>query len=436
MSDWIQIYNSRKKTGEEAVGVIRSGDHIITAAAAGEPRYLFQKLVERKDQLWDVRIRQGINIGEAPYCEKVCEGHFIVSSFFGGVHTREALRAGRGEYVCIHYFAQPRAIREKKLPCNVVFMQCTPPNESGYVNMGLTCDLMRAAIETADRVVAQVNRKYPYICGDTLVHVSEIDMFVEYDEEPLQIPLITDDDPVSRQIGKSIASLIRDGDCLQLGQGRIPNAILKCLQDKKDLGIHTEVFSDNLMPLIASGVINGRKKNIDRRKIVATFIQVTRALYDFIHKNDMISLQPVDYTNRVGVISQNDNMVAINSALEVDLMGQIVADTVNGRPFSGVGGQLDFLRGAEESRGGRPIIALPATAKNGTVSRIVANIPAGNPITSTRHDAHYIITEYGIAELLGASLSERARRIIEIAAPQFRASLEEEYSGYVKKISG
>jgi 4-hydroxybutyrate CoA-transferase len=313
-------------------------------------------------------------------------------------------------------------------------MQCTPPNDSGYVNMGLTCDIMRAAIETADIVIAQVNGKYPYICGDTLVHVSEIDMFVEYDEEPWQIPLILDDDPIAEKIGYNISTLIRDGDCLQLGQGKIPNAILKCLNDKKDLGIHTEVFSDNLMPLIQSGVINGQKKNIDKRKIVATFIQGTRELYDFIHKNDMISLQPVDYTNRVSVISQNDNMVAINSALEVDLLGQIVADTVNGRPFSGVGGQLDFLRGAEESEGGRPIIALPATAKNGSISRIVANIPQGNPVTSTRHDAHYIITEYGIAEIFGASLSERAKRIIEIAAPQFRASLEEEYSTYIKKL--
>jgi 4-hydroxybutyrate CoA-transferase len=434
MCAWRDYYAERRISGEKAAGMIKSNDTIVTASSAGEPQYLFDKLCERKDELENVKIKQGINIGRAPYCAPGFEGHITLSSFFAGANTREAIADGRGEITSIHYYAQPRAIAEGKVPCDAVFVQCTPPDDFGFVNIGLTCDHMRAAVEKAKLVVAQVNAKYPYVCGDALFHVSEFDYFVEYDQEPYELPLISGDDPVSEKIGYNIATLINDGDCLQMGQGKIPNAILKCLMDKKDLGIHTEVFSDNILPLIEAGVFTGAKKQIDKRKIVATFIHGTRKLYDFIDHNDMIRILPCDYTNAAGVIARNDNVVAINSALEVDLLGQIVADTMNGRPFSGVGGQLDFLRGAEESKGGRPIIALPATAKGGTVSRIVANIPEGHPITSSRQDAHFVVTEYGIAELFGADVKERAKRMTLIAAPEFRADLEERFFAYMKRI--
>jgi hypothetical protein len=250
--------------------------------------------------------------------------------------------------------------------------------------MSLSCDQTRVAVEKSKLSIAQVNSRTPWVCGDTRIHVSEIDCFVEHDEDPYEIPLIAADDPVSEKIGYNISTMIEEWDCLQMGQGKIPIAILIFLMSKKDLGIHTEVFSDNLIPLIEAGVVNGAKKTINQRKIIATFIQGTKRLYKYIDRNDMICLKPVDYTNDVAVIAQNDNMVAINSAIEVDLMGQVVADSIGVKTFSGVGGQLDFLRGAEQSKNGRPIIALPATAKNGTVSRIVATLAPGTPVTTSR----------------------------------------------------
>jgi 4-hydroxybutyrate CoA-transferase len=300
--------------------------------------------------------------------------------------------------------------------------------------MGLSCDQTRVAVGKSKISIAQVNGRLPWVCGDTQIHVSEIDYFVEYDEDPYEFPLIADDDPVSEKIGYNISTLIEDGDCLQMGQGKIPNAILKFLASKKDLGIHTEVFSDNLIPLIDSGVVNGAKKSINRRKIIATFIEGTKKLYDYINRNDMICLMPVEYTNDVAVIAQNDNMVAINSAIEVDLMGQVVADSIGIKTFSGVGGQLDFLRGAEQSKNGRPVIALPATAKNGTISRITAMLSPGTPITTTRQDVHYVVTEYGIANLFGIPIRERAKQLVRIAAPQFRERLEKEFYEYYKRI--
>ena len=431
--DWRQIYQSRLTTAEEAVKAVKSGDGIVPAHAAAEPKHLINALMARKDELEGVEIWQGLNIGDAPYANTEYAGHFINISFFLGKNNRKCIQSGQGEFVPIHFYAQPRAIREGRVKCDVAMISCTPPDENGYVNMGTSCDQTRVAVEKARVTIAQVNKKVPYICGDTLIHVSEIDHFVEYDEDLYEIPLI-ESDPISEKIGYNIARLIKDGDTLQMGQGKIPNAILKFLADKKDLGIHSEVFSDNLIPLVESGVVNGSKKTINKGKIIATFIQGTREVYDFVDRNNMICLKPVDYTNDVAVIAQNDNMVAINSALEVDLMGQVVADSIGHKTFSGVGGQLDFLRGAEQSTNGRPIIALPATAKNGTVSRIVAALKPGTPVTTTRQDVHYVVTEYGAAHLFGKPIRERARLLIGIAAPKFRAQLEEEFYKYYKSI--
>jgi 4-hydroxybutyrate CoA-transferase len=431
--DWKQIYQSRLTTAEEAVRAVKSGDGVVPSHAAAEPKYLINALLARKDELENVGIWQGLNVGDAPYASPEYAGHFKNISFFLGKNNRKCIQNGQGEFVPIHFYAQPRAIRDGRVKCDVAMISCTPPDANGYVNMGLSCDQTRVAIEKSRVSIAQVNKKVPYICGDTLVHVSEIDYFVEYDEDLYEIPLI-ESDPISEKIGYNIASLISDGDTLQMGQGKIPNAILKFMADKKDLGIHTEVFSDNLIPLVESGVVNGSKKTINRGKIIATFIQGTREVYDFVNNNNMICLKPVDYTNDVGVIAQNDNMVAINSAIEVDLMGQVVADSIGCKTFSGVGGQLDFLRGAEQSKNGRPIIALPATAKNGTVSRIVAVLKPGTPVTTTRQDVHYVVTEYGIANLYAKPIRERAKLLIEIAAPQFRAQLKEEFDKYYKSI--
>ena len=266
-----------------------------------------------------------------------------------------------------------------------------------------------------------------------MVHVSDIDYFVEYDEDIYAIDPIQDNDPVVEKIGYNIAQLIEDGSCLQMGQGGVPNAILKFLGDKKDLGVHTEVFTDNLIPLIKAGVITGKKKNINKGKIVATFVQGTKELYRFVDHNNLIELKPVDYTNDVGVIAQNDKVVAICSALEVDCMGQVNADTRGTTIFSGVGGQLDFLRGAEQSKGGKPIIALPSTAKHCTISRIVACLGAGTPVTTTRQDVHWVVTEYGAVDLFGMPLNVRAKHLIEIAHPDFREQIEKDWYEYRKK---
>jgi len=432
--DWKSIYIERLTTAEVAVKAVKSGDGILLAHAAAEPKHLVNVLLDRKDELQGVQIWQGLNIGDAPYARPEYAGHFINISFFVGKNNRKCIQSGQGEFVPIHFYAQPRAIREGRVKCDVAMISCTPPDENGYVNMGVSCDQTRVGVETARVSIAQVNRKMPHICGDTLIHVSEIDYFVEFDEDLYELPIINSNDPIAEKIGYNISTLIQDGDTLQMGQGNIPNAILHFLKDKKDLGIHTEVFSDNLIPLVEAGVVNGARKTINNRKIISTFIQGTRALYDYVDNNNMICLKPVDYTNDVAVIAANDNMVAINSAIEVDLMGQVVADTIGHKTFSGVGGQLDFLRGAEQSKNGRPIIALPATAKKGEISRISAVLKPGTPITTTRQDVHYVVTEYGIAYLFGKSIRERAKLLTEIAAPQFRAQLEEDFHKYYKSI--
>lgn len=433
--DWKRIYKEKTVSAEEALSKIKSYDAIVPSHAAGEPKYLINKLMERSKDLEGVEIWQGLNVGDAPYAREEFAGRFINVSFFLGKNNRSAIQSGRGEFVPIHFYAQPRAIREGRIRCDVALIQCTPPNAEGYVNMSLSCDQTRVATETAGLSIAQVNRRLPWVCGDTALHVSEIDYFVEYDEDPYEIAPITADDPVSERIGEHIANLIDDGDCLQMGQGKIPNAILRLLCDKKDLGIHTEVFSDNLIPLIESGVVTGAKKSINKHKIIATFVQGSKQLYKYIDKNDMIYLKPVDYTNDVAVIAQNDRMVAINSAIEVDMMGQVVADSIGPKTFSGVGGQLDFLRGAEQSKGGKPIIALPATAKNGSVSRIVACLAPGTPVTTTRQDVHYVVTEYGVANLFGTAVRERAKQLMNIAAPQFREQIERNFFEYCKRVN-
>ena len=434
MRDWKKYYEEHIVTAEEAISQIRDGEMIVPAHAASEPQYLFDKLVEMKERFTPkgVGVLQGLNQGPAQYATPDCYPYIRIHSFFYGKNNRAQLQSGRGETIPMHFYAQPVAMREGYVPVDVGFMQCTPPDENGMVNMGLSCDQAKVIINKARITICQVNKNMPWVEGDQCVPVEDIDYFVLHDEDLIEIPFIKSDDPVSEAIGENIASLIEDGSCLQMGQGNVPNAILKFLENKHDLGIHTEVFSDNLIPLVKKGVINGSKKNIDQGKIVATFIQGTKELYKFVDHNPIIKLMPVDYTNSVGNIGKIDKMVAINSATAVDLMGQVVADSIGSKMFSGVGGQQDFIRGAEESRDGKPINALPATAKHGTVSRINAVLPVGTPITTTRNDVHFVVTEYGIADLFGKPINERARQLINIAAPEFRKGLFEEFVKYQK----
>jgi len=431
--DWKEYYRQRVVSAEEAVSHIKSGDWIFPSHAASEPEFLFDALLKRNGELKDVRIWQGLNIGAAKYAQPEYAESFKVSSVFLGAKNRECIQSGRGEFTPMAFSLQPRAVRTGAVPCDVYLGQVTPPDEDGYCSFGLSVDFARACVESAKLKIVQVNRNMPRTCGDTKVHVTELDWFVEADTPLYELPLIDSSDPVVDKIGANIAGLIGDGATLQMGQGKIPNAILKCLYDKRDLGIHTEVFSDNLLPLIEAGIINGAKKTINSSKIVSTFVQGTRKLYDFVDRNDMIELRPVSYTNHVGVISQNDNMVAINSAIEVDLTGQVAADSMGTTLFSGIGGQLDFIRGAALSKNGKPVIALPATAKSGTVSRVVACMKAGTPIATPRNDVFYVVTEYGVAELFGKCLRDRAKALIHIAAPQFREDLEHDFFEIYKK---
>lgn len=431
--DWREIYKSKVVTAEEALSHIKSGDMIVPGHAAAEPVYLMQQLCDlRGKELENVGILQGLNVGGAPYAAPEFHGHFVPTCYFLGKTTRACVQEGRGEFLPMHFYAQPKAMRDGKIPCDVTMLYCTPPDESGYVNLGTSCDQAKACIELARVSICQVNKNVPYTCGDTMVHVSDIDFFVEHDEPIYTIPPITADDPISEKIGYNIAQLIDDGACLQMGQGNVPNAILKFLGDKKDLGVHTEVFTDNLIPLIQAGVVNGKRKQINKGKIVATFVQGSEDLYRFVDHNNLIELKPVDYTNDVGIIAQNDNMVAICSALEVDCMGQVNADSFGPTVFSGVGGQLDFMRGAEQSKGGKPIIALPSTAKHGTVSRIVGALKPGTPVTTTRQDVHWVVTEYGAVDLFGKPITERAKLLISIAHPDFREQIEREFYEYRK----
>lgn len=330
----------------------------------------------------------------------------------------------------MHFYAQPIAMREGNCRVDVGFLQVTPPDEDGYVWMGTSCDQVRVILDSARITIAQVNRNLPHVMGETRIPVDDIDYYVEYDEPIYEMEKIPSGDEVAQKIGENIAGLIEDGACLQMGQGKIPNAILPYLENKKDLGIHTEVFSDNLLPLIEKGVITGAKKNIDTGLIVATFVQGSPEFYKFVDYNPIVKLMPVEYTNSVRTIAQLDNVVAINSAIEVDAMGQVVADSIGAKMFSGVGGQQDFIRGAEESRGGKPIIALPSTTKNGEISRIVGVLKPGTPVTTTRNDVHYVVTEHGVADLFGKSLNQRCKALIEIADPKFKEQIERDFYEY------
>jgi len=329
-----------------------------------------------------------------------------------------------------------RALRNN-IKVDGFFTTVTPPDEEGYCSYGVSGAYSIEAVHYSDYIIAAVNQQMPWTYSEgrlNQIHVSKIAAFVEIDEPIVSIKRIADSDPSSELIGKNIADLIEDGSTLQMGQGNVPNAILRFLKDKKDLGIHTEVFSDNLIPLIEAGVITGLKKNIDIGKIITTFIQGTAELYRYVHRNETIKMMPGHYTNNPAIIAQNDKVVAINAALQVDLMGQVCSESIGTTQYSGIGGQLDFLRGAAYSRGGKPIITLPSTAQKGTKSRIVAVHPQGMPITSTRNDVHWVVTEFGAVNLFGMSVVNRADALISIAHPDFKKQLAADFDVYLKSM--
>jgi len=408
-------------SAEEAVQKVKSGDRIVFSHACGEPRVLPATLMKRVDELTGVQIVHMVPMGEALYCRPEYAGSFRHVALFSGAPTREAIWENRADYVP-YVFSEIPFLFDSVLPVDVAMVTVSPPDKNGFCSLGVSVDYTKKAVESAKIVIAEINKAMPRTHGDSFVHVSEIDCFVEVDI-PIAELKATELTEVEINIGKYVTELIEDGSCLQLGIGGIPDAVLKNLGSLKDLGVHSEMISDGVKHLVEKGIINGRKKNFHKDKIVITFLMGSREFYDWVDDNPIIEMRTVDYTNNPYIIAQNKNMVAINSALEVDLLGQVCADTIGPKQFSGVGGQLDFVRGARMSEGGKAVIALPSTVKGG-ISRIVPTLKEGAAVTTSRNDVDYVVTDYGIASLKGKTVRDRMKALINIAHPNVREELQ------------
>ncbi len=422
--DWNSIYRRRVTTADEAVKDIASGDRVWIHPGCNTPTLLINAMVARAPELENVEVVHILTLAPAPYVDPGMEGHFRHRSLFTGANVRSAVNDGRADFVPIHLHDVPALILRGQMPIDVALIHISPPDEHGFCSYGVGVDATKTAVEHAHMVIALVNRQMPRTLGDSFVHVSKLSKVVEVDEELIEHPMSEELSEVSRKIGENIASLITDGATIQMGIGEIPDAVLDFLEDKKHLGVHTEMFSDGLVDLFEAGVVTNEKKTLHRGKIVASFVIGTRRAFDFVDNNPFMEFHPNEYVNDPYVVARNDKMVAINSALAVDLTGQVCADSIGTRIYSGFGGQLDFIRGAARSEGGVPIIALPSTAKGGSLSRLVNTLIPGSGVVTTRADVHYVVTEYGIANLYGRSLRERARSLIDIAHPDFREELE------------
>ncbi len=423
MNNWKSYYTSHLCSAEDAVKQVQSGNRIVLSHACGEPRVLPGELVKRAGELKGVQICHMVPMGEALYCRPEVAESFRHVALFTGAPTREAIWDNRGDYIP-YVFSEIPFLFEPHLPVDVAMVTVSPPDRNGFCSLGVSVDYTRRAVDSAKIVIAEVNRTMPRTHGESFLHVSEIDYFVEVDVPIHELKAVELTD-VEKNIGRHVAELIGDGCCLQLGIGGIPDAVLTYLTDFKDLGVHSEMISDGVMKLVNAGVITGRKKTIHRGKIVVNFLMGSRAFYDWVDDNPVIEMRTVDYTNNPSIVAQNKNMVAINSALEVDLLGQVCADTLGPKQFSGVGGQLDFVRGARMSEGGKAIIALPSAAKGG-VSRISPVLKQGAAVTTSRNDVDYVVTDQGIAALKGKTVRDRMRALINIAHPDAREQLEKQ----------
>ena len=420
MEDFKDIYKEKYVTASEAVKHIKDGDRVVIGHACGEPRALTGALCERAHNLKDVETIHMIGVGESNYCKEEMEGHIRHNSLFvGNKNERLAVKDGRCDFTPRYFSKIPALFTNGPLPPDVALVQVSRPDAHGYVSFGVSVDYSMTAAKQAKLRIAQINQYMPRCHGECFMHLDEFDYLVEEDIPLIELPKseLTD---VEKEIGRHCASLIQDGATLQLGIGALPDAVLLSLKNKKDLGIHSEMFSDGVVELVEAGVITNKKKTLHPGKLVATFIMGTRKLYDYIDDNPNVYMAPADYTNNPYVIARNDNLVSINSCIEVDFMGQVSAESIGPLQISGVGGQVDFVRGANMSKGGISIIAMTSTAKGGTVSKIVPSLEQGAAVTTGRNDVAYIVTEYGIADLRGKSLRERAKLLINIAHPDFR----------------
>lgn len=422
---WRTWYKEHLFTPAQAVQQIKSGQRVVVAHACGEPSIILDALVANAAQYENVEIIHMVAMGKAAYCQPQYDKNFHHNAFFLGGSTRAAAAEGRVDFTPVYFSEIPSLLREDLRP-NVTLLQCSPPDAHGYVSLGVSVDYTKPAAEASDLVIAQVNQNMPRTLGDSFLHVTQIGCLVEADTPVIELapPKIGD---VERAIGENVASLVRDGDTLQLGIGAIPDAVLLFLKEKNDLGIHSEMFSDGVVELVEAGVITNKAKTLHRGQSVATFLMGTRRLYDYVNNNPAVAMYPVDYVNDPYVIGQNDNLVSINSCVQVDIMGQVVSTSAGLRQISGVGGQVDFVRGANLSKGGRAIMAMPSTTGKGKISKIVPFLDQGSAVTTTRNEVNYVITEYGIAKLKGKSLRQRAEALIRIAHPDFRDELTAEF---------
>jgi 4-hydroxybutyrate CoA-transferase len=410
-------------TADQALQAVKSGDRVYVHNGCSEPLDLVLALTRRSPDVRDVEVLHMATMGIAPYAAPEHAGHFRHSALFIAGNVRQAVQEGRADYTPIFLSEIECLFESGALPIDVCLLQCTPPDQYGYVSLGPSVDVSRTAALYARHVIAEINPRVPRTHGDTFLHVSKIHDFVDADHPLVDYPMpqVTDD---HRAIGRRIANLIPDGATLQTGIGGIPEATLQFLGNHRDLGFHSEMIPEGVLALIESGVMNCGRKTLHPGKLVAGFALGSKRLFDYMHENPMFELHPTAYANDPFRIAQNDRMVAINSAIEVDLTGQVCSDSMGRAPYSGIGGQIDFLRGAARSKGGIPIIALPSTAKGGTVSRIVPTLQPGAGVVTSRGDVHYVITELGVAYLHGKTLRQRAEALIRIAHPRFREELE------------
>jgi acyl-CoA hydrolase len=422
--NWQAEYRARLTSPEEALRAVRSHQTVYIQPGCAVPDVLVEALVARAPQLRAVEVIHMATFGNAAYTQPEYAESFRANALFIGGNVRQAVQQGRADYTPIFLHEIENLFRSGEKPLDVVLLQVSPPDRQGQMSLGPGVDTTLTAARFARHVIAQVNPRMPRTHGDTFLTVRDIHAFVEASrplaELPPEVP-----DAEQRQIAERVAALIPDGATLQMGIGAIPNGVLDCLIHHRDLGMHTEMFSDGIIPLVERGIMTGREKTLHPGKLVAGFALGTRRLFDFLHDNPCFEFHPIEYVNHPSTIAKNDRMIAINSALQVDLTGQVSSDSIGQRPYSGFGGQTDFIRGAAHSRGGKPIIALPSTAKNGKLSRIVPVLDPGAGVVTTRADVHYVVTEYGVAYLHGRTLRQRAEALIAIAAPQFRDQLME-----------
>ena len=427
-------------TAEEAVKVIKSGDHIHLSSVASAPQCLIKAMCERgrNGEFKNVHVHHLHTEGPAPYSEPEFEGIFQLDSFFVGGNVRKTTQAGYADYIPVFLSETQKLYRCGAVPCNVAMIQVSRPDKHGYVSLGTSVDATLAAVECADTVIAVVNKYVPRAFGDAMIPVSKIDLFVE-DDQPLEEAHFTEPNEVEVAIGKHCAALIEDGATLQMGIGAIPNAVLSQLGGHKNLGIHTEMFADGVLPLVRAGVINGEAKNIDKGQMVSTFLMGSQEVYNFIDDNPQVLMKDVGYTNDPYIIAKNDKVTAINSALQVDLTGQVCADSLGRKFYSGVGGQVDFVYGASLSKGGKAIIAMPSITNKG-VSKICDALMPGAGVVTTRNHMHWFVTENGAVDLYGKSLQERARLLISVAHPSAQEELDraafERYGSHHHYIKG